>query len=121
AALVGTIAMDLAAGRAKDATARIDSTLNRTAKPTIDLLLLAGRTYAAAGDFSRAEALLRQAIDADPDRLQGYMLLGAVYASQKKLEEATDELRELLKRNPKSVSASTLLGMLLEQQGKGSE
>src|SRR5262249_30423102 len=67
------------------------------------------------------EALLQRAIEADPDRLQAYALLGQLYVRQKRLDEAKARFDDVLKRNPKSVGASTMMGMLLEQQGKPAE
>jgi Flp pilus assembly protein TadD len=67
------------------------------------------------------EALLRQAIELDPDRLTAYTRLGGLYVRQKRLFEAIKSFREVATRNPKSVAASTMIGVLLEAQGDAQE
>jgi tetratricopeptide (TPR) repeat protein len=118
--LAGLVQVDLSAGHAKDAVARIDDRLKQ-ASPTVGLLILAARANAAAGNLDRVEALLRQAIEVDPDRLQAYSLLGSLYARQNRLEEAKTSFRDVLRRNPKSIGAATMIGMLLESQRRVAE
>jgi tetratricopeptide (TPR) repeat protein len=120
AAFEGLLGVDLAAGHTKEALARIDATVARV-QPTADLLIIAAKGCASAGDLTRAEALLRRAIEADPTRLRGYALLAQVYVRQNRLNEATLQLQDVLKRNPKSVAASTMIGILLESQGRAGE
>ena len=109
--------LDLAAGHAKEATARIDAHL-KTAQPTVELLVLAARVRGASGDMPGAETLLRKAIDTDTDRLQAYNMLGQIYARQGRLDDAKAQYLDVLKRDPKSISAGTMVAMVLEQQGK---
>ncbi|MGC4081785.1 MAG: tetratricopeptide repeat protein [Vicinamibacterales bacterium] len=116
-ALNGVLALDSGSGRAKDAVARADAALARQT-PTVELLTLAARAHAVAGDLNGAERLLRQAIEQDPDRLQGYALLGQLYARQNRLGDAVGRFQEVVKRNPKSVAAYTMIGVLQEMQGK---
>jgi tetratricopeptide (TPR) repeat protein len=119
-ALAGLIAIDVAAGRAATAVTRIDEYL-KTATPSVDVLMLAARTYAAAQKNEQVEAVLKQAIELDPDRLQAYALLGGFYVRVNRLEEATARFRDVLARNPRSVPAATMVGMLLEVQGRPAE
>jgi tetratricopeptide (TPR) repeat protein len=119
-ALTGLIRIDVAAGHANTAVARIDDYL-KAATPSVDVLMLAARTYAAAGKNDEVEAFLKQAIELDPERLQAYTLLGRFYARQNRLDEATARFRDVLARNPKSVPAATMVGMLLEAQGRPTE
>ncbi len=119
-ALTGVVTLDAAAGRVKDAVARVDGMMARQ-EPSSDLLMLAARAKAAAGDSQAAEELLQRAITIDPDRLQAYGLLGQLYVQQKRLGEALDRFKEIATRNPKSIAAPTMIGMLLEAQGKGAE
>ena len=116
-ALRGITTLDLASNRKAEATARMDAVVSR-AEPGADLLFLAGNTYLTVGDAAKAEALLRRGIEADPDRLQGYTLLGQLYARQRKIDEAIAQFRDVLKRNPQSVPAGTMIGVLLEYQRK---
>ena len=119
-ALAGLIRIDVAGGHANAAVARIDDYMKAN-KPSVDVLMLAARTYAAADKNDQAETFLKQAINQDPDRLQAYALLGRFYAQHDRLNEATERFREVLKRNPKSVPAGTMVGMLLEARGQVAE
>ena len=116
-ALGGITTLDLASKRQAEALARIDSVASR-AEPGADLLFLAARTYLTVGDAAKAESLLRRGIEADPDRLQGYILLGQLYVRQRKADEAIAQFRDVLKRNPRSVPSGTMIGVLLEYQNK---
>ena len=119
-ALAGLVGIDVAAGHATAAVARIDDYL-KAAPPRVDVLMLAARTYAAAGKNDEAETFLKQAIELVPDRLQAYALLGRFYARENRLEEAIARFRDVLARNPKSVPAGTMVGMLLEAKGRSAE
>jgi Flp pilus assembly protein TadD len=119
-ALAGTVQIDLASGRAEEGLALIERRLTE-AKPPVEVLLLAARTYGLTGHASKMETVLRQAIEADPARLDAYGQLGQLYVRQHRLAEATERFRDVLKYNPKSVSASTMVAMLLEQQGQQGE
>jgi tetratricopeptide (TPR) repeat protein len=118
-ALEGLVRLDILGGQKTAATTRIEDALARQHSP--DLLMLAGRTYATVGDTANAEKLLRQAIDADPARLQAYVLLGSLYVSQHRANDALAQFRDVLKQNPHSVATSTMIGMLLESQGQIAE
>ena len=118
--MIGLIQLDLQAGRVKEAVARIEESI-KAGKPTANFLMLAGRTYAAAGDPAKAEEYLKRAIEADPARLQAYALLGSLYARQRRLDDAVDRSRTVANRDPKSVAAQTMLGMLHEAKGLGSD
>jgi tetratricopeptide (TPR) repeat protein len=111
---------DMASGRPADAAARFE-TLLKGAKPNVELLLLAARAQEAAKNVDRAEELLEQAIQLDPDRLQPYVSLGQLYGRQRRLEEAIQKFRDVVTRSPKSVAAATMVGMLLEAQGKSAD
>ena len=119
-ALTGLVRIDVATGKAKEAVGRVEAGL-KTGKPTGNFLMVAAQTYAASGDYAKAEDLLKQAIDLEPARLQAYGMLGALYIRQNRLDDAKDKFRQVIERNPKSVSANTMLGMLLEVQKKQAE
>lgn len=116
-ALAGLSRLDVATGHAREATTRVDARLTEPS-PDASTLLMAARTYGAAGDLEKMEKTLRRAIDADPARLQAYGLLAQLYLRQNRLPEAEKNYREVIARNPRSVSASTMLGMLYYQQGR---
>jgi tetratricopeptide (TPR) repeat protein len=119
-ALEALVRMDVAGGKGRAAAARVDARL-KEATPTVALLTLAAGAHEAAGDIDRAEALLRQAIELDPDRLTAYSRLGTLYVRQKRLFEAVKNFREVAARNPKSVATSTMIGVLLEAQGESKD
>jgi len=116
-ALSGLMQVEVNAGHAKEAAARVDEYL-KGATPTVDLLMLAARAHGTAGNGPRVEELLKQAIEADPERLQAYAMLGRYYAGQRRLDEAVARFRDVIARNPNSVPAGTMIGMLLEAQGQ---
>lgn len=113
--MIGLVQIDLAAGRVKDAVSRIEAGL-KAPKPSPNFLMLAGQTYAAAGDFAKAEEQLKRAIEADPARLAAYGFLGGLYVRQKRLDDAIAQYRAVTERNPKSVPGQTMLAMLFEAQ-----
>ena len=115
-ALGGLIALDFKANNTAAAKAKIEARL-KTDK-SLDVLLLAARTYWAAQDFGSAETVLRQAIDADPSLLTSYAMLGQLYVAQKKLEQARVEFDNLASKQTKPVGALTMSGIILEAQGK---
>jgi tetratricopeptide (TPR) repeat protein len=114
-ALEGLVVIDLAKGRKKEATDRVEAVMKR-APPSADLFVIGAKAYAATGNMPRAEELLRQAIEREPARLAAYGMLGQIYVKENRLADARDQFQEVVKRNPKSVAANTMLGMILEAQ-----
>jgi tetratricopeptide (TPR) repeat protein len=114
-ALRGLAQIDRSTGHAQDAVARIDDAL-KSQKPSSELWILAASTYASAGDRDRTEQALKHAIEANPSRLQPYLLLGELYIGEKRLDDAHDQFAAWVARDPRSVAANTMLGMLLEMQ-----
>jgi tetratricopeptide (TPR) repeat protein len=107
--------IDVRQGRRKEAAARVESALAAASgNPTADLLLVSAKIQIGAGNADRAEALLRQAIEREPTRLNAYGMLGQLFALQNRLVEAQAQFEALLARDPRSVSAGTMLGMILE-------
>jgi tetratricopeptide (TPR) repeat protein len=119
-ALEALIALDVQAGRGRDAAARVDARLKESA-PSVGMLVLAANAHEASGDIDGAEKLLRKAIETDPDRLSPYTSLGALYVRQRRLTDAIENFRQVSARNPKSVSAATMIAVLLEAQSKTAE
>jgi cytochrome c-type biogenesis protein CcmH/NrfG len=112
--------MDLASKRPSDAAARLEAQLAK--QPTNpQLLVLAGRTYAAIGDLSKSEAALRRAIDIDPSSMEAYHVLGQIFVRQKKLDEALKAYNDRLAQRPNDIGAQTMVGMLQITQGKETE
>jgi len=119
-ALEALMAMDLRAGRAREAAARMDARL-KEASQSVGMLVLAATAHDASGDIDGAEKLLRKAIEVDPERLTAYSRLGSLYVRHGRLNDAIENFRQVSTRNPKSVSAATMVGVLLEVQGKSAD
>ena len=119
-ALAGIVSIDLARGRGKDAVATAEESLKSVA-PSGGLFIIAARAHLAAANPSRAEELLKKAIEVDPARLQAYSLLGVIYARQNRLDEAEGNFAEIVKRNPSSVSGRTMLAMIYDSQRRAPE
>jgi tetratricopeptide (TPR) repeat protein len=83
--------------------------------------VLAARVYGASDDWTRAEALLKKAIELDPSSLDAYGLLGQLYASQNRLDSARSMFEEIVKKRPGSVAAHTVVGLIHEAQGHTAE
>jgi tetratricopeptide (TPR) repeat protein len=118
--LAGLVQLDLASGRAAEAIARVEQAM-KLADRSSDLMILAARTYGAAGDSARAEDLLRKAIDLDPARLRAYGLLAQLYVGQNRLPEAGRQYEAMVERNPTSVSHNTMLGIIYDMQNRHAE
>ena len=114
-ALTGLVLLDIAEKNVGRARERVDARL--AAQPDrSDLLVLAARVYATAGDNAKAERTLRHVIEVNPTGNVGYAMLGQLYLEQRKLDDAKGEFERRVKVNPKDVSAHTMLGMILETQ-----
>lgn len=116
----GRIGVDLANKQFDQARARVEGYVAKNPK-NAGALTMAARAYASMGDVGRTEQMLRQAIDADPARIEAYGMLGQLYLSQKKLDQAIVEFDAIGKRQPKNVGAPTMVAMILQMQGKNPE
>jgi tetratricopeptide (TPR) repeat protein len=119
-ALAGRVNVALSKHENADAIRRVEARLARHPKDAASLAL-AGRTYGIAGDLTKSEAALRQAIDADPSYMAAYYYLGQLYVRQHKLEEARLRYEEMTKRQPLNIGAHTMVAMLLQAEGKAAE
>jgi tetratricopeptide (TPR) repeat protein len=119
-ALNGLIAIDFAERRPDAAKARIAERV-KDDTASVDLLMLAGRTYMTAGDAAEAEKLYRRVLAKDAAHLPAYAALAQLYLQQRRLNEALAEFESLSKRDSKPVTALTASGMILETQGKKDE
>jgi len=118
--LSALVALDLKDKRPDSARARIEQRLQKSANSS-PVLALAGRTWAATGDASKGEELLRRAIDADPSNLDAYSTLAGLYASGRKFDQAVAEFDKLAARQPKAVGPPTMAALILQSQGKTEE
>jgi Tfp pilus assembly protein PilF len=115
-ALAGLTAVDLLAKNVGAAKSRIDARL-QGGNPRPELLLLAARTYASAGDSDGAEKFLKRAIEADGSLLPAYALLGQLYYSQRKIDQALKEFDTLAQRQSNPVASLTMMGVILQGEG----
>jgi len=101
----------------------LDLVEERLAKNPRDpqLLELAARARATAGDLRSAEQLLKRLIAEDSSNLSAYGMLGQLYMSQQRLEEARLEYERGLAENPNSIALQTIVAMILEAQNKTDE
>lgn len=116
----GRIGVDLANKQFDQARTRVESYVSKNPK-NAGALTMAARAYVGMGDMAKSEQLLRQAMEADPSRIEAYGLLGQLYLTQRKLDQAIVEFDALAKRQPKNVGAPTMVAMILQMQGKGPE
>jgi tetratricopeptide (TPR) repeat protein len=116
AALGGLVSLDIAAGKADTAMARVRAHL-RTQPRTPEMLVVAARTAASARDLPAAEQYLRDAVQTDPNLLAGYVMLAQVYFAERRLNEARVEFEAVAAKQEKPVAAATMLGIIAQMQG----
>jgi tetratricopeptide (TPR) repeat protein len=119
-ALAGLTALDMAAGQRDAALARVDAALARAPKNT-GLLVLAANAHASSRNFSRAEQLAIAAVEADPNALAAYSLLGRVYLAEKKLDAARGQFEKIAARQDRPVAALTVIGTIDMLQNRNAE
>lgn len=115
-ALDALTALDLQQNRIEDARSRLANRID-AGDETPAVLLLAARTFLAAGDRARAEALLRKSIVRDPLETANYGLLGRLLQEGNRLEAAKSEFEAAAKNEPLNLPARLMLGMLAHARG----
>ena len=80
--------------------------------------LMAAQTYGLLGDAIEMEKALRKTVEADPDSLEAYSMLGRMSYQQGRLDLARTELEKFVSTAPSSVAGNTMLGTILDLQGK---
>src|SRR5262249_55402586 len=87
----------------------------RDAKP--EELLRQAEAALQAKDSPKAEALLRDAIRADPQNARAFLLLGQVLERRGRLDEALAAVNEVLRLDPKMIEALDLRGSVNFKRG----
>jgi tetratricopeptide (TPR) repeat protein len=82
------------------------------------LLSLAGKIYAEAGDNSKAEDVLKSALQMSSGNYAVYSQLGSLYVEQHRLNEATLMFESVVKAHSRDLGSWTMLGVLREQNGQ---
>jgi tetratricopeptide (TPR) repeat protein len=114
-ALAQLVALDIDAGRPRDAYARLRGAYDKQPnEPAI--LLLTAKVAWSQGQLPETEFMLRRLIAVDPSNLEAYELLGRLYVSVKQLPAATKAFHRILDHDPKSSAAHTMLGLLYHAQ-----
>jgi tetratricopeptide (TPR) repeat protein len=83
--------------------------------------MFAARVHGAVGDWTRAEKLLTDAIDIDPNSLEAYGLLGQLYARENRLDAAREAFEAIAAQRPNAVSARTVVALIDEIRGNLAE
>jgi tetratricopeptide (TPR) repeat protein len=96
------------------------------ARPIPQTHVLIGRAYRDAGEYDRARAALRAALDQDPGARRAHYYLGMVVLADARtgpdrLERAMAEFREELRLAPEDAPASDQLGLALLEAGRPQE
>lgn len=89
--------------------------------PSPELLNVAGKTFAAAGDKQAAEDALLKALAAAPQNYASYVLLGSLYANQQQAYQAITNYETALQLKQTDMGLWTMLGMLYQQVGNVSK
>jgi len=119
-AFAGHLSVDLKEGNVASARARLNARL-ASGKPSIDVMLVAARTYMSLNDFTQSEAVLRRVIEIEPASLAAYSMLGQTYLRLGRLDDARAEFDRLAARQARPVGALTAAGTILQAQGKVNE
>ena len=116
-ALTGLTLADVASGHADDAVSGVEGRLSVDPQNR-RLLLLAGRTYAAAQKYDKAEETLMRLVSIDPADGDAYQLLGRIALARGNVDAARQKFELAARATPYSIAANTILGMLLQAEGQ---
>jgi tetratricopeptide (TPR) repeat protein len=103
-------------GKVPAARARLETVLG-TGVDNPEVLFLAGKVFAAAGDSDKAIEVLRKNIELDPMNLESYALLGRIYADRAQLNAALAEFDGIAGREPRNVAARMMAALIVHVQG----
>ena len=118
--LAGLLAIDMTTQQVEQARVRVEAALARRPDDP-NLLLLAARTYAGAGDYVQTERTLRNVMEVDPNNVQAYAMLAQLYLLQDNLDGARAEFEALASRQSRPTAAMTMAGSILQSQNRTSE
>ncbi|MFN2433205.1 MAG: tetratricopeptide repeat protein [Gemmatimonadota bacterium] len=93
---------------------RIDAAVKAIWAPMVN----AAAKAAEAGELEKAQMLLEQATEINPEGPEAWINLGTVYNRQKKTTEAIDAYKKALELQPDNQTLSYNLGILYHQMGR---
>jgi tetratricopeptide (TPR) repeat protein len=106
----------IASGRAQDAVARLEAD-GKTLKNIPNLGQRLARAYAAAGDTTRAKALVEQVLAGNPAAVDAQLLKGQLLLNEGHRDEAFDAIKAAATSNPESAEAQFALGRMYASRG----
>jgi len=103
-------------GKTDEAIAAYEAILAKT--PGVPLAQYGlGAAYKKKGDLAKAEAAMRQAVELDPQYVDGYVGLATLLAESGKRDQALDAIQQGVARNEQSGRLQYALGVLAEGSG----
>ena len=76
---------------------------------------------ADAGDYAKAETLLKQAVAINPEGPEAYINLGTIYLKQEMWPEATEAYKKALELQPDNVTLEYNLGIAYHQMARAAK
>ncbi|HLG59062.1 MAG TPA: tetratricopeptide repeat protein [Vicinamibacterales bacterium] len=113
--MFGLIDYYLASGRAKEAIERLETMRKTGDSPVLGQRL--ARAYAAAGDTTKASALVEQVLASNPTAVEAQLLKGQLLLSAGKRDDAFATVRSAATANPSSAEAQFALGRMYASRG----
>ena len=114
-ALDGIASTMILKGDKAGAIQRVNDAMKSGESP--ELLNIAGKIYADAGELQASEDVLKKLVQQWPENYSGYVQLGNLYARRKKVPEAIDFFESAVRLRPADIGSWTMLGLLNEQRG----
>jgi hypothetical protein len=102
-------------------TTSAPATVSKADQAQAEQFMQKGMAFSTQGQWPQAEAEYRKALQLDPTRDDGWIMLGEACAEQKKWPEAVAAYRELVKLAPDSGANHADLAHALLKQGKRAE
>jgi len=87
----------------------------------IETLFNLGRLYRKLGDDERAEAVLLEALERDPQMHVARLSLSSLYVEQGRLDDAADQNQQILLDHPGYAAAHYNLGVIADLQSRRAE
>jgi tetratricopeptide (TPR) repeat protein len=106
----------IVSGRAKDAVARLEAA-SKTLKDAPNVGQRLARAYAAAGDTTRAKALVESVLAGNPAAVDAQLLKGQLLLKEGHRGEAFDAIRAAATSNPNSAEAQFALARMYASRG----